>query len=332
MSLYAEVFGERHLARSRARWQWQYLENPNNGDDGPVIWLAVSGDRVLGQMATMPFPMWWGDREVSASAGMDYFVRKDARGLGFGIAVSEAWADHVDVALALGLTESSYPLFKKIFTDTGAVPAYLKVLDATAVARRHWGRAAGTLAGPVIGIGLQLFSRRMATGDGIEVRETSVFTEEYDDLWMRVRGTFATAVRRDARYLTWKYLRCPFREYRLLEARTRDTLSGYAVIRSEGDAVFPRGFIADLFCPAHDAAVQDALIEAAVGDFRRHRFARAETYTKSAALGGAFRRHGFRPGHSEVQYCVAYRHASDAPLARVPDWHLMLGDGDLDRA
>jgi len=332
LSLFAEVFGERHLERSRARWRWQYLDNPNNGDDGPVIWIAVEGDQVLGQMATMPFPMWWGDGEVSASAGMDYCVRKSAQGRGLGIALSEAWADHVGVALALGLTPSSYPLFQKIFTDVGPVPAYLKVLDATAVARRRWGAAAGSLAGPLVGLGLWLFSRRLAAGEGIEVREVSSVTEEYDDLWVRVRGSFATAVRRDARYLAWKYLRCPFREYRLLEARTRGELSGYAVVRDEGDASFPRGFIADLFCDARDRAVQDTLVDAALDGFRRRGFARAETYTMSAALGAAFGRHGFRSGRTGVQYCVAHRHAAAGPLTRVSDWHLVLGDGDLDRA
>ena len=331
LALFAEVFGERHLERSRARWRWQYLDNPNNGEDGPVIWIAVEGDR-LGQMATMPFPMWWGGTEVSASAGMDYFVRKDAQGRGLGIALSEAWADHVGVALALGLTPSSYPLFQKIFTDVGPVPAYLKVLDATAVARRRWGAAVGSVAGPVLGLGLLLFSRRLPSRPGIEVREISAFTEEYDDLWARVRQSFATAVRRDARYLTWKYLRCPFRDYRVLEARTRGELSGFAVVRAEGDRSFPRGFITDLFCDARDAAVQDALIDAALDGFRRRRFVRAETYTMGAALGAAFRRHGFRPGRTAVQYCVAHRHASAEPLSRVPDWHLVLGDGDLDRA
>jgi len=332
LALFAEVFGERHLERSRARWRWQYLDNPNNGDDGPVIWIAVEGERVLGQMATMPFPMWWGGTEVSASAGMDYCVRKSAQGRGLGIALSEAWAEHVGVALALGLTPSSYPLFQKIFTDVGPMPAYLKVLDATAVARRRWGPVAGAVGGPLLGLGLRLFSRRLARGDGIDVREVSSVTEEYDDLWARARASFATAVRRDARYLTWKYLRCPFREYRLLEARTRGELSGFAVVRDEGDPSFPRGFVADLFCDARDLAVQDALIDAALDGFRGRRFARAETYTMSAALGAAFGRHGFRSGRTAVQYCVAHRHASAEPLSRVPDWHLVLGDGDLDRA
>jgi len=49
-------------------------------------------------------------------------------------------------------------------------------------------------------------------------------------------------------------------------------------------------------------------------------------------MGRAFRRHGFRSGVTAIQYCVAHRHASGEPLARRSEWHLVLGDGDLDRA
>jgi GNAT superfamily N-acetyltransferase len=329
---YAAVFGREMLERSLARWRWQYVDNPNSGADGPVIWMAVEDGQVLGQMATMPCPMWWGDREVRASAGMDYFVRPDAQGRGLGIALSEAWADHVDVALALGLTPSSYPLFQKIFTDVGPVPAYIKVLDAAAVARRRWGRVAGSLAGPALAVGLRLFARHLPQTEGVSVHEVSAFTEEYDDLWLRARASFVTAVRRDARYLAWKYLACPFRTYQVLEARTRGVLTGYAVVRAEGDASFERGVVADLFADLGDAAVHDVLIDATLDWFARRRFVRAETYTMAGVLGDAFGRHGFRPGRTGVQYCVACRHASPDPLAGTRGWHLVLGDGDLDRA
>jgi GNAT superfamily N-acetyltransferase len=331
-TLYAEIFGPAMLERSRARWRWQYLDNPHAGDDGPVIWLAVDDGRLLGQMATMPFPMWWGDREVRASAGMDYFVRKEAQGRGLGIALSEAWADHVDVALALGLTPSSYPLFRKIFTDVGPVPAYVKPLDATAIARRRWGRVPGAVVGPAIAVGLSVFGPRVRTAPGTDVREVDAFGEEYDDLWMRARGSFPAIVRRDARFLTWKFLQCPFRDYRVLEARERGALTGYAILRQEGEAPFRRGVIVDLFCASGDTAAQDALIAAALDRFREERLARAETYSLNVRMGAAFRRHGFRPGRTGIQYCVAYRHASDAPLARAAEFALTLGDGDLDRA
>ena len=155
---------------------------------------------------------------------------------------------------------------------------------------------------------------------------------EYDALWQRVRSSFAAVVRRDAKYLDWKYLRCPFRQYNVCEARRRGELTGFAVTRQEGDASFRRGVIVDLFCDTSDAVTQDALIDAAESQFRSGKFVRAETYTQHAGLGARFRRHGFRPGRTAIQYCVAHRHASPAPMARSKEFGLMLGDGDLDRA
>lgn len=337
-ALYAEVFGNGNLERSRKRYDWQYFENPNTPEDGPVIWMAREGDTLLGQMATMPFPMWWGDREVTASAGNDYFVRKSAQGRGIGIALSNRWADEVDVALALGLTPSSYPLFKKLFTDVGPVPSFLKILDSTAVARKKWGTVAGTLAGPVLGIGLTLLSKSPALADDVDVRAVDDFSGEYDDLWSRAHASYASCVRRDARYLRWKYLACPFRQYRVLEARRRGTLSGYAVIRNEGDQSFTRGVIADLFCDTTDLGTQDALLAAAIADFAAKGLVRAEAYCFNRRLAAAFRRHGFRSGTTAVQYCVAYRGTPDGKGGPQPvlddlgNWNLFLGDGDLDRA
>ena len=337
-ALYAEVFGGGNLERSRKRYDWQYFENPNTPEDGPVIWMAREGDTLLGQMATMPFPMWWGDREVRASAGNDYFVRKSAQGRGIGIALSNKWADEVDVALALGLTPSSYPLFKKLFTDVGPVPSFLKILDPLKVARKKWGPVLGTVAGPFLGLGLTLLSGNPVRKDGVDVRGVGEFSDEYDDLWLRARASYASCVRRDARYLRWKYLACPFREYRVLEARKAGTLSGYAVIRDEGDSSFKRGVIADLFSDTTDLETQDALIASALADFSVRGLARAEAYCFNERLGQALRRHAFRPGTTAVQYCVAYRGTPDAKdgpktvLNNRPNWNLFLGDGDLDRA
>jgi GNAT superfamily N-acetyltransferase len=337
-ALYAEVFGGGNLERSRKRYDWQYFENPNTPEDGPVIWMAREGDTLLGQMATMPFPMWWGDREVSASAGNDYFVRKSAQGRGIGIALSNKWADEVDVALALGLTPSSYPLFRKLFTDVGPVPSFVKILDPVAVARKKWGSLAGTVAGPVLGLGLSLLSRNPVRKSDVDVRAVGAISDEYDELWLRARASYATCVRRDARYLRWKYLACPFREYRVLEARRTGTLSGYAVIRDEGDPSFKRGVIADLFSDTTDLETQDALIAAALADFSTRGLVRAEVYCFNERLGQALRRHAFRSGTTAVQYCVAYRGTPDGKggpttvLDDRPNWNLFLGDGDLDRA
>ena len=82
--LYEQVFGASLTGTSRRRWQWQYLENPQTGPDGPEIWVAREGDTLLGQYASMPVRLQWNGREVASSWGMDVFLRPEARGKGIG--------------------------------------------------------------------------------------------------------------------------------------------------------------------------------------------------------------------------------------------------------
>ena len=53
-ALYRRVFGHDAANASQLRWNWQYLQNPNNPPDGPQIWLAREGPSIIGQYATMP--------------------------------------------------------------------------------------------------------------------------------------------------------------------------------------------------------------------------------------------------------------------------------------
>src|SRR5688572_5802673 len=105
--LYRDVFGHELTDGSRKRWRWQYLENPATAAAGPEIWVARRDGALLGQYASMPVVLWWGGREVRSSWGMDVFLREEARGTGTGARLFTAWSDHVEVALGLGLTESS---------------------------------------------------------------------------------------------------------------------------------------------------------------------------------------------------------------------------------
>jgi GNAT superfamily N-acetyltransferase len=331
--LYEQVFGAEATAASRRRWSWQYEKNPLLAETGPVIWLAREPGRLLGQMAAMRVSLWFGGREVQASWGNDYFVRVDAQGRGLGALLSNAWSDHEDVALALGLTPSSYPLFKKLgFIDVGPVPFYQKVMDARAVARRRLGPLLGTLAAPALAAALRLrFGRAPQPPADVEVRAVTTFSAEYDDLWARARASYAMCVRRDANYLRWKYLECPHRRYDLVEARRQGVLVGYAVSRLDDYRGTKLGWIVDVFTDTRDEAAKEALVHSLLASFRAAGVARAQAYSLNAPLAATLRRFGFFPGFSAVQICVKSAVDPQGAFERVGDWNLMFGDGDLDR-
>jgi GNAT superfamily N-acetyltransferase len=330
--LYAEVFGQEMTEASRRRWRWQYLDNPSTGPDGPEIWVAREDGTLLGQYASMPVRLWWGGREVRSSWGMDVFLREQARGKGVGARLFTAWSDHVEVALGLGLTPSSYGLFRKLrYVDVGPVPFYRKFLDAGEVARRRLGPA-GALVAPILRGVLAAWQRETppAAGD-VTVRGADGFTDEYDALWERARGSYAMCVRRDRAYLEWKYRLCPHRAYEVREARRGGQLAGFAVSRQEDHRGVRLGWVTDVFTDGGDAAAQDALLAAVLEGFAVGGVARAQAFSLDGRLGAALRRRGFRPGPSPMQFCVRSRVESAGVFADPGRWHVTFGDSDMDR-
>lgn len=330
--LYADVFGQPATEASQRRWRWQYLENPALTGP-PEIWVARQGEELLGQYASMPVRLRWGADEVRASWGMDVFVRAEARGQGVGAALFSAWADHVDVALGLGLTEASHGLFRKLrYQDVGPVPFYLKVLDPVAVARRRLGPTLGALAGPILGPALRLITARPPRPPAdVTVAKVTAFGDDYDRLWDRLAPSYTMCVRRDRPYLAWKYTACPHHTYDILEARRSGDLVGFSIVRTADVGEVRLGWIVDLFTDPKDEATQDALLAAGADSFRRAAAARVQCFAMNGAVARALTRHGFLRRPSPMQFCVRSRVPADAVFARPDAWHVVFGDSDMDR-
>jgi GNAT superfamily N-acetyltransferase len=330
--LYGGVFGTTLTEASRKRWEWQYLANPAS-PEGPEIWVAREDGRLLGQYASMPVRLWWGGGEVRSSWGMDVFLAAEARGRGLGARLFTAWSDHVEVALGLGLTPSSYGLFKKLrYHDVGPVPFFQKILDPREVARRRLGPRLGTAAAPLLRAALALThpERRWPATD-VVVAPWAGFTDEYDGLWERARASYAMCVRRDRAYLEWKYARAPHRRYDVIEARRGGRLDGFAVSRHEDHHGVRLGWVIDLFTETSDEAARDALLGAVLDGFRAAGVARAQAFSMNGALAAGLRRRGFARGRSPMQFCVRTRVAGDDVLAARARWHVVFGDSDMDR-
>lgn len=331
--LYGEVFGQAMSEKSRERWRWQYLDNPNAHVEGPAIWVAVENGQVLGQYASMPVRLHWGGAEIASSWGMDVFLRPEARGKGVGARLFTAWADSVPVALGLGLTESSYGLFKKLrYEDVGPVPFFQKILDPKAVAARRAGSLGGVL-GPLAGAALDLVhpEREHPGAAEVEVTREASFGVEYDALWERAKGSYAMCVRRDRAYLDWKYRRVPGKGYAVRGARRAGVLTGYAVSRHEDYEGIGLGWVVDVFADAGDHATKDALLGAVLAEFRAAGVARAQAFSLNEALAGDLKGRGFFPAASPMQFCVRAQLDSAAVFAERGRWHVVFGDSDMDR-
>jgi hypothetical protein len=332
LEIYRRIFGDRKAAARRSSWAWQYEDNPQSRQQ-PVVWVARRDGRAVGQVGSMPVSLWWGDREIQASWGIDYFVAPEAEGLGDSIGLMRAWMQSVDVALVLGLAPTSYLICKRLgFRDLGYVPLLQAVLDPAAIVRRRWGKVAGAVAAPFSSASMWVARRRLRQIPGDpELKPAGEIGADYDELWQRARAGFVMCVRRDAAYVRWRYRRQPNKQYDIIEARRSGELAGFVVSRQEDYQGVRLGWVVDLFAAPGDRVTRDLLIANVMSAFARAGVARAQAFCTCQQLAADLRRHGFFNGVSHTHLVARPNGVSDAPTRGAGDWHVVFGDSDSDR-
>lgn len=331
-ALYRRVFGDDAANASRLRWEWQYRLNPHTPAAGAPIWVVREGPFVIGQYATMPVRLAVDGREVDGSWGMDVMVAPERQRQGLGEQLFGTWETSVGAALGLGLSESSYRLFKKLrWPDVGPVPCLVKPLSRRALRRPTWSTPANRLVSaltfPIV--------RRIARVRPLatEVESLRRFGPAFDELWERVRDRFSFAVRRDAAYLNWKYLSAPHVRYLVVAIRRSDRYDGYAVYRHAQE---PRGrvtLLVDFLVDPDDRDGLDTLVRFVDREARLADSDKIRCLCLHAGFQRILRRNGYFRVRSTVDF-VAKVNAVPVSASYYTDtsrWHITLGDSDQDR-
>ena len=73
---------------------------------------------------------------------------------------------------------------------------------------------------------------------GYRCERVTAFDQRWDELFARVRASYGFLIERDARYLDWRYARCPDPRYFTYAVFRRRRLIGWGVFRQLGDRLF----------------------------------------------------------------------------------------------
>ena len=184
---------------------------------------------MIGQCAAMPVRLMAGGREIDASWGMDVMVAPERQRQGLGEVLFRTWEQHVGAALGLGLSESSYRLFRKLrWPNVGPVPCFVKPLTRRALRRSSWptpvNRVVSALTLPLV---RAAWRPRLSgrTPRASSVSATS--SRRCGNAWRR--GSRSPCA--DAAYLNWKFREAPHVRYAAVAARRDGALRGYVVYR-----------------------------------------------------------------------------------------------------
>jgi len=210
-------------------WRWEYADNPHGAR---AISLAFDREGLAAQYAGYPVPLWSSDPALAgltANQVGDTMTGVRVRSAGRGptsVLVRTAkhfFASHCagKVAFNYGFNTANIRRISTSFNESAQVePVPFRRADAANL--RLPGRAARRLT---------RFLKSLTTE-----RATSV-DGEWDRFLDAVAPSYGLLVRRDARYLKWRYLDHPVLEYELVALRTAGRLAGWSVFRRRDDTL-----------------------------------------------------------------------------------------------
>jgi hypothetical protein len=328
--LHREVIGDERAEALGRRWEWLYHENPNVTDGSPLVWVARDGEAIVGQLATIPVRLQVSGSEIDAAWGTDAMVAVAGQRQGLGTRLYQLWSDAVGATLALNISDASHGLFTKLrWADVGRLPRLVKRLTpgAPGGSDGRIRRGLETLALPVRRL---IASRRPLGGD---VRRVGAFDESFTRLWERVAPAFAFAVRRDAAYLQWRFMKPPHLRYSAAAVTRDGETVGYVVYRHTAEPGRRLTIIVDFLADPDDARAMTALLRWVEREAHAARSDLIRVFVTHRGYQAHFRAAGYEVGTPGMRFVVNVR-AVPVPATFYESferWHVTVGDSDADK-
>jgi GNAT superfamily N-acetyltransferase len=250
-------------------WKWHYLENPHTALDDIPLWIVKDGDRIVGQLATIPVALKVGVEETRAIWILDFIVLPQYRGQGLGKRLVLTARESYSTMITLGINEQSTAVFRSLkWVALGGVHRYHRLLYPGDAFREI---ARLSPLRKLVNFCYAPFRPRDAQTrytEGGVLREVTAFDASFADLWHRAAAQWPCAVVRSPRYLEWQFTQQPGKKFEVQGIYEQGELMGYVVLffrKEEGSGFPPKAAITDLCYDASSSPqVVDELLKAAL--------------------------------------------------------------------
>lgn len=243
-------------------WDWHYAQAPHADDGKPPVWIAKSGDEIVGQVGTIPVMVNIAGENRRAVWILDMIVMPEFRRRGLvKRMLKDAETNFTSFGLVLNSAEQhSTPLMKSIgYAHLINVPRFHKPLfpanDIREAAKFDFLRK-------TVNAAFAPFRPRFEKNEN--VRAVEKFDESFDVLWTEAEKNWSCAVRRTAKYLEWQFTRQPGKKFDILGYYEGEKLLGYAVLffrKPQANGAIAKAAVSDIcYHPENPQKTVDALL------------------------------------------------------------------------
>ncbi|GEM_PF-1570721 len=312
-------------SRSLENWFWKFGRADG---EGRLITVAEVEGTIVGTYAALSCAFTIGGRSVAAFQIADNCVHPDYRSFLIQWKMKKLIAEEAarrGYYFGFGFpNERAYKIGRKLkYTPFGDIPLLRKKLSIKSyLILTRLGNAAWWL-----GHFLSSFRDRE-----VQVCEVKVFDSRVDQFWSQVLRYYNAIQRRTAEDLNWRYVQCPDKGFRLLQAESVGAVKGYAVLKVEGENKRKIGYIYD-FLALHEKATVSVLLRRVIQLFLKERVEEVRCLMlPHTYFYPFFKQAGFSEGLHGALHMVGecYQDTKDLAFSffDIRHWFVTLGDSD----
>jgi len=331
-SFYREVWPDNPLHLDKKIWDWKFLQNPNNPDQAPPLWIYRREGRIRGQIASIPFRLKIKNQYIPASWGIDLMLSEGCRMKGIGPLLVGKICENTDMFLALGVTEDAYRMFKRMkFIEMKKLSRYVYVLNYRPYLKRNIKQIPSNLVSPFVNFIKSAVSMEKSTTGirDITMERIGALDERISRFWEGVSADYDFAARRDAEYLTWRYLKNPYRKYEVFELKRNKEELAYCITRTGCERNIRVGYIVDFLAKKSDV---DAMLLRIIKYFKEMKVDSIVCDVINGDIEDTLRKLGFSERDSARDFMLKInRPGVDVSLiTESNNWFITRGDSDMD--
>ena len=314
-------------------WKWHFLENPYVSLDDIPLWIVRSGDKIVGQVASIPVDLKVGEEVRRALWTVDYTLLPEYRPGGVGIYLLEAGRSYCKTLLSLGYNENSSTVMSFLkWKPLGSINRYQMLLFPGHAAREISRLAPARHLANLMYAPFRPDLRQLLPAENGVLRAVTTFDSSFDELWLDASPRWPCAVVRNSRFLEWQFMRQPGKKYDVLGYYKDDRLSGYIVLffrRPEDGEASPKAAISDLcYGKENPEEVIDSLFVGALRLAIERRAGSLVADVLDEFVEKRLRRFGFRRIKASPAF-AAKTVERQALIYEQSNWFLTRGDSDV---
>jgi len=216
---YSKAYSKDHILNNKIHHDWQFLENPYNDFPEKSI-LIIKENEIRSHLGIQQIKIKLLDSEIRAAWHMSFFTLEEYRGKGLGEELILQEKNRFDMTLVLNGSEGTKIIYEKndgIYF--GDLNRYIAILNKKRIEQ-------------FLGIKIELDETSNDKMSKNFSRE-KLLDNTYEEFWDKVKDRYPITIKRERKYLMWRYIEHPLIDYHFMVLRNKEKIVGYAIIHFE---------------------------------------------------------------------------------------------------